>query len=325
MNGRFAIQNATGPLALGNLGEFSRRLVNARGKSTMEIYQLRYFLAIAQTSNIAEASKKLHVSQSSMSVALSSLERELGFDLFDRNGRRLSINANGIYFAEQVRAAFATVNDAQASIANDLAKRQSSVLCSTDLTLGQVAVVLISEFRKAHPEVVLHFAFHEGNTFKRKSPDIEFRGTSKELEENERCIKIAHENFVAVFQEGRFDDSAGAIPLEQLRNEPYILPGPGEMQNTMRSIFEEAGFAPNVVSELQLHHEILNLVRKGVGFTIAPELTWLGDAEGLSARPIKETTKGRNIYAVMPERSVPSGSTLLFMEFLRSNAKRLLM
>ncbi len=290
----------------------------------MEIHQLRYFLAIAQTSNIAEASKRLHVSQSSMSVALSSLERELGFTLFDRNGRRLCINSNGVYFAEQVRAAFATVSNAQTSIASNLAKKRSSVLCSTNLTLGQVGVTLVSEFRKVHPEVVLHFGFHEGNSFRRTSPDIEFKGTSEKLAESDRCIKIAHENFVAVFQKGRFADCTEPISLEELRDEPYILPGPGEMQNTLRSLFKTAGFTPNIVSELQLHHEILNLVREGVGYTIAPELTWLGDADNLSVRPIKEACSGRNIYAVVPDASSASSSTLVFLEFLRSNAKSLL-
>lgn len=289
----------------------------------MEIHQLRYFLAIAQNSSIAEASKRLHVSQSAMSVALRDLEHELGFPLFDRNGRRLKINANGIYFAEHVRAAFATVSDAQMSIANDISKRKSTVHCSTNLTLGQINVRLISAFREIHPEIVLRFSFKDSDAFRKRSPDLEFTGTVKELEETERCIKIAHEDFVAVFPEKRYETTK-PISLIELRDEPYILPGPGNMQNTVKAMFETAGFTPNVVGELQLYHEILNLVRAGVGFTIAPELTWLGDMNGLSARRIKDAHHGRNIYATIPDNTSPSPSSLCFFQFLQANAKKLL-
>ncbi len=290
----------------------------------MEIHQLRYFLAIAQNSSIAEASKRLHVSQSAMSVALRDLEHELGFPLFDRNGRRLRINANGIYFAEHVQAAFATVSDAQISIANDISKRKSTVHCATNLTLGQVNVRLISEFRKIHPEIVLRFSFKGSDAFRKRSPDLEFKGTAKELQETEHCTKIAHEDFVAVFPEKRYGSATKPISLMELRDEPYILPGPGDMQDEVKAMFETAGFTPNVVGELQLQHEILNLVRAGVGFTIAPELTWLGDMNGLSARRIKDSHHGRNIYATIPDSASPSPSALCFFQFLQANAKKLL-
>ena len=54
----------------------------------MELRQLKYFLTIAESNNVSDAAKKLHVSQPAISTALKDLEKELGFPLFDRTGKR---------------------------------------------------------------------------------------------------------------------------------------------------------------------------------------------------------------------------------------------
>ena len=46
----------------------------------MELYQLRGFVAIAETGQLTRAAEKLHLSQ----PALSALEEELDFTLFER-------------------------------------------------------------------------------------------------------------------------------------------------------------------------------------------------------------------------------------------------
>ena len=290
----------------------------------MELHHLRYFLAIADHSSIAEASKRLHVSQSAMSVALRDLERELGFPLFDREGRRLRINRNGRYFADQVRAAFATISDAQASIASDVEKRQCTVNCATNMTLGRVGEVLIRAFRETHPGTVLRIGFKGSLTFKHATPDLEFFGTPREFAPSERLVKIGHERFVAVFPAERALPAGAEVRLADLRDEPFVLPGPGEMQNVIKAMFTEAGFEPNVVSEIQLYSEVCNLVRAGMGFTIAPELTWLDSMWGLSAHRIADVERGRNIYAFIPSSAASSPAAFEFLAFLRQDADRLL-
>ena len=54
-----------------------------------------YFLVIAQEGSVTKASKKLHVTQPTLSSQLSQLEETLGTKLFDTNKRRLKLNKNG--------------------------------------------------------------------------------------------------------------------------------------------------------------------------------------------------------------------------------------
>lgn len=61
----------------------------------LNYHHLYYFYHIAKETSIANASKKLNVTQSSLSNQLKSLETSLGLNLFDRVGRKLVLTDKG--------------------------------------------------------------------------------------------------------------------------------------------------------------------------------------------------------------------------------------
>ena len=66
----------------------------------MQLAQLRYFATIAQLENVSQAAELLHLSQPSLSKTLSRLEAEVGMPLFDRSGKKLTLNAAGARLLE---------------------------------------------------------------------------------------------------------------------------------------------------------------------------------------------------------------------------------
>ena len=64
----------------------------------MEFSQIKYFIMAAQTQNISKAAYILNITQSALSKSISNLEDELGALLFDRSGKKVTLNENGRRF-----------------------------------------------------------------------------------------------------------------------------------------------------------------------------------------------------------------------------------
>ncbi len=293
----------------------------------MELRQLEYFLAIAECGNIAEASRKLHVSSPALSTTLKDLERELGFNLFDRNGRRLAINESGKYFAQRARSMFAILNDAQHTVRENLSERQRTVNCRVDIPLGRIGKHLFRGFHEQHPDTVLRMGFADSALVGKESSaiDLEIIGSTTDLEQNERTAKIGYERFVAVLPSNHHLAERNSLTLADLKDEYFLLGEPGAMRTVVEAMFTQAGFFPKVIAEMQLYCETLQLVRAGMGCCIAAEYTWFQDSEPeLAIRPLKGTAEGRYLYARIPQDREPSKATWDLLDYIRTNSGKLM-
>ena len=61
----------------------------------MDLRQLRYFVAIAETGNVRQAAERVRVAQSALSRHVRALEAELGVRLLDRHARGVSLTGAG--------------------------------------------------------------------------------------------------------------------------------------------------------------------------------------------------------------------------------------
>jgi DNA-binding transcriptional LysR family regulator len=62
----------------------------------MDLRRLEYFLAVVEHGRVTVAANELHVAQPSLSQAIRALERDLGAELFVRNGRGLTPTPAGL-------------------------------------------------------------------------------------------------------------------------------------------------------------------------------------------------------------------------------------
>jgi DNA-binding transcriptional LysR family regulator len=73
----------------------------------MELRQLEYFVAVAETANFTRAAERVHISQSGVSAQVRALEQELGQPLFDRSGKTVRLTDAGAAVLPHARAALA--------------------------------------------------------------------------------------------------------------------------------------------------------------------------------------------------------------------------
>ena len=96
----------------------------------MELYQLRYFHAVADLGGLRSAAEHLVVSQSAVSRAVAALEAEIGVPLFTRMGRVNKLNRYGQAFRESTSEVARSVD------AGILAVRELAGIANGTVSLG---------------------------------------------------------------------------------------------------------------------------------------------------------------------------------------------
>ncbi len=131
----------------------------------MNFHQLQYAVAIARHGlSVTQAASALGTSQPAISRALKALERELGFDLFVREGRAFSrITPQGARVLEYATRALAEIDSLKA-VAADLNQdnRGTLSIATTHTQARYVLPPVVQTFRERYPEVELHL--HQGTS-----------------------------------------------------------------------------------------------------------------------------------------------------------------
>jgi LysR family transcriptional activator of nhaA len=79
-------------------------------------HHLHYFWAVAHEENLTRAARRLHVSQSAVSMQIQKLEAELGHPLFERRGKRLLLTEAGRVALDHADAIFARGDELESDL-----------------------------------------------------------------------------------------------------------------------------------------------------------------------------------------------------------------
>jgi DNA-binding transcriptional LysR family regulator len=113
---------------------------------------LKYIIAIAETGSITTASKKLYISQPSLSNLLSSVEKELGAPLFERSPLGLVPTYAGECYIDTAKRILNDIRNMELKI-GDAQKQETgsfSIGCGRTLS-SRLFPIIIPHFRKLHP------------------------------------------------------------------------------------------------------------------------------------------------------------------------------
>jgi DNA-binding transcriptional LysR family regulator len=278
----------------------------------MELTQLQYFVAVAESLHMTRTAERLHVAQPALSQAISRLERELGVPLFERERRQLSLTSYGRYLLDRLRAPLAVLG----SVPAELAEMAKGEICSIRLNV-RAATSLVTDaiiaYQAVHPEV--HFKLSQ-------SPDTTgsdiFVTTRAEDEMAAQDGFVIRELiFLAVSRDGKYGERE-SVELSELAEEPFIsLAGTRHFRGICDRFCMQAGFAPHVGFESDNQASVKKLIaaRAGVGFW--PAFSW-GHAEGPDVRllPIRGIDCYRELVLGMTSKEQGKPLAEAFYRFL---------
>lgn len=120
--------------------------------------QLRCFVAVADCGQVTGAARTLFMTQPAVSQAIAQLESELGFKLFHRSGRGVTLTPAGARFYEPARRAVEADSEA-ALVAESLARANEGTIMFG--FLGSAPALdspdAVAAFAQAYPNIELRF------------------------------------------------------------------------------------------------------------------------------------------------------------------------
>ncbi|MCJ7959576.1 MAG: LysR family transcriptional regulator [Pseudomonas sp.] len=264
----------------------------------IDLRRLRYFLIVSDELHFGRAAARLHIAQPPLTRQISALEAELGFRLFDRSTRNVTLTSEGRHFLPYARAVLEQV-DLTASIANKLAAGSAGHLAvgyASSIALSDIFSQAIQAFGSAYPDVQL--TVEEGASSTQWSQLIEGRldiGMSRMQPPGEdveiQAICLDNERLVAAIASDSPLARQEQVTLTELSAYPLIaFPadyGSG-LNEIIEALYRRQALIPLPAPKGKQITSIIALVAAGRGVAVVPQCTQTLVKRGVTYRPLAE-------------------------------------
>jgi DNA-binding transcriptional LysR family regulator len=263
--------------------------------SRIDLRQMRYFLAVAETLHFGRAASKLRIAQPNLSLQVRKIEQALGHALFIRTTRGVRLTAAGAYLAQRAEELQTGFDDAMQT-AQRIGQGEEGMLLvgfSGSAMYGQLPFVL-DHFRRRYPKVQVQLRemyAHEQTPLLLNGPlDVGFIRDGMPAE-GLHMTPLSREPFHAVFpQSHRLAESSGPLAPRELKDERFVLFTPRiarlAFERTL-AVCTAAGFTPDISLEAPQWVTIISLVAAGMGVSIAPASVARLNIPGAVFRPLR--------------------------------------
>ena len=294
----------------------------------MELRQIHYFIAVAETTSLTKAVGRLHIAQPALSQNIKSLEEELGTRLFDRSRQGMALTDSGVIFLEHARGIILQVNRAKESIRNFDDNPSGTVSIATPASVANVlSVPLFQALKKNYPAIELNL--DEGLTGNiRQAFDMGLFDIILELNsggsDTLSVEPLIREDLYFISQYSEGERNTAEIDFLDLANYPIIM---SQVQHSMgRTIMkyaQEQHLDLNIISSNTALHPAIKLIEAGIGCGISP---WSAIHEKheqklIDARKIINPCMHRTVSMVSPSNRPRTIATLKVMELIRQIVK----
>lgn len=240
--------------------------------------QINYFLTVAEVLNFTDAAKIMYISQPALSKQINILERELGFQLFIRDKRHVSLTPEGVSLFRDWRA----LNDIfessiyNAKIIGNKTSGELDIGCMDTFNTEDVLSKLLKEFSSLYPKVDINIESHSFKTLRENLLDETMDLIITPYFELENLpdvdwVKIKNIQLGIVVPILNPLSQRDYINIEDLQNETFVLisphESPGGTERTT-SLCRKYGFTPKDVKYVPNATSLALAIRNRLGIAI---------------------------------------------------------
>ena len=243
----------------------------------MELHQLRYVCAVADTGNFSRAAERCRVAQPSLSQQILKLEGDLGVKLFDRLGRSVRVTEAGRAFIPRARAILEQMDEARSSATANDADLHGSVAVGVIPTVAPYLMPgYTAAFAKKYPDAKLRIVEDTTSVLveglRHLSIDVAILALPLRYKDLD-LFPIRTEPLFAVLKKGHPRASSKSLALKDLRGESFVMLRDGHcFRDLSISACTHARVTPTIAFESGQFSSLLGMVAAGVGVSLVPEM-----------------------------------------------------
>jgi len=239
----------------------------------LNLRQLDYFIAAAETGTMTAAAERLHISQSAISAGLAGLERQLGVQLLLRTkAKGLTLTYAGQRLLPAAHALLARADELRLGMADVGTQPAGELRVGCFTTIAPFLLPgLMESFTKVFPQVVVHFL--EGSLKELQEYLLQGRCELALLYDTDIQPGVAYDLLheaqphVLLPADDRLAGQDVVRPADLAGRDMVMLDVPPS-QHYFRGILAELGVAP-IIRHSSMNFEMVRcLVARGVGYSL---------------------------------------------------------
>ena len=289
----------------------------------MEIY-----LSVIDTGSSAAAARKQYMTQPAVSIAVSSLEKEVKQTLLYRKaGQRTCIQPTpeGKIFAEYARRTL----DEYWKVRDFLSIRADEkplIIGTSPTPASSIVPILVSSFRNGRPKCSIQVRAFRGKELiqelKKGTVDCAITGISSFVLDEKYVVEPFFNDPMVLISSKTFHDG-NPITVNQLKKLPLIIRGMD--CNTTELIIQQLKKLDLTLEDLNVtlqvigNSDVIQQVREGygVGFVVRSSLENGSDSDKINIIPVKRLEINREIRLVYPRASEDFQTLQSFVQYAR--------
>ncbi|MFW0792068.1 LysR family transcriptional regulator [Gordonia sp. CPCC 205333] len=285
-----------------------------------------WFVTLAETQNMSETARRLHIAQPTLSRMLTRLEREVGAPLFDRLGKRLALNTAGTIYLDHLRRAVAEITIARNQIADLTDANREPIRLAFLHSFGVWLVpTLIRDYRRQYGPIdfTLSQGPAEAIADQVRTGDADFAITSPRPRSDEIAFTlILRQHLALAVPDSHALTVRDRVSLADAANESFIAMEPGfGMRRILDELCAAADIRPHITFESTELWTVAGLVAAGLGVAVMPIEDTPQLPAGMTMIPLDDPQNTREVGLIWARNRSMSLSTNRFRDHVRQWAR----
>ena len=288
----------------------------------MDIRHLTYFIEVAKYKSFTKASKSLHLSQSTLSKVVKSLEEELNVELIDRSAKNIELTEAGEIVLAEGEMIMESLNDLSIHLYDLMNLKKGKIKIGIPPIIGFLFFPkIIKGFNNLYPDIKIKLFEDDSKKVKQEVRDgiLDLGVVMLPVDEKEfDVVPFVNDELSLFVHHSHPLAQREKVEMKELQNETFILfKKDFGFHELIIQECVQAGFRPEIAYESSEWDFISGMIGENLGISIFPKpIAKKVDQDLIKAIPIVNPSIPWNLGFISKKKKYASPAVREFIQYI---------